>query len=81
MSDATEGRLIEIAARWEAICDLLDGKEASDFMLAYPEVRQVADLVGAFPLKNYSVDGLCHCKPGPHIASKDFCTVCGKDIR
>jgi len=24
---------------------------------------------------------LCHCLPGPHVVSKDFCTVCGKDVR
>jgi len=44
MSDATENRLIEIAARWEAICDILQGGTVSDFMLSFPEVRQIADL-------------------------------------
>ena len=39
--------LIMIASRWEAICDILDGDEASDFMLSFPEVQQVADLYDA----------------------------------
>ena len=37
--------LTEIAARWEAICDILEGEAPSDFMLSFPEVRQVAELV------------------------------------
>ena len=37
---------ISIAARWEAICALLRGEEVSDFMLSFPEVRQVSDMVG-----------------------------------
>ena len=41
-----EPELVEIAARWEAICELLDGKEVSDFMLSFPEVHQVSDMVG-----------------------------------
>ena len=45
-SDLEYSELIEIAARWEAICELLDGKEVSDFMLSFPEVRQVSDMVG-----------------------------------
>jgi len=40
-----EPKLIEIAARWEAICDLLKGEEPSDFLLSFPEVRQVQDLM------------------------------------
>ena len=31
-------------------------------------------------IKEKDATNLCRCK-GPHIASKDFCTVCGKDIR
>ena len=45
-SDLEYSELISIAARWEAICELLDGKEVSDFMLSFPEVRQVSDMVG-----------------------------------
>ena len=44
MTKEYETQLIEIAARWEAICRILDGEEVSDFMMSYPEVRQVADL-------------------------------------
>ena len=45
MSNTTESKLIEIAARWDAICDILIGNEVSDFMMSFPEVNQVADLV------------------------------------
>jgi hypothetical protein len=55
MSDATENRLIEIAARWEAICNILQGETVSDFMLSFPEVRQVEDLM-AFQQKNTEKD-------------------------
>ena len=37
-------RLVLIAARWEAICEILDGNETSEFMMSFPEVSQVADL-------------------------------------
>ena len=40
-----ENELLMIATRWEAICDLLDGKEVSEFDLSFPEVRKVADLI------------------------------------
>ncbi len=40
-------QLTLIAARHEAICDVLDGLEVSDFMLSFPEVRKVADLYEA----------------------------------
>ena len=39
--------LILISARWEAICEILEGEETSEFMLSFPEVRQVADLCAA----------------------------------
>jgi len=45
MDDTKERSLIEIAARWEAICAILDGENVSDFMLSFPEVRQIADIV------------------------------------
>ena len=45
-SDLEYSELIAIAARWEAICELLRGEEVSDFMLSFPEVRQVSDMVG-----------------------------------
>ena len=38
--------LMVIASKWEAICALLRGEEVSDFMLSFPEVRQVSDMVG-----------------------------------
>jgi hypothetical protein len=46
-----ENHLIMIAARWEAICNILDGEEPSDFMLSFPEVRQVFDLYNSSQLK------------------------------
>ena len=45
MNRTEENKLIEVASRWESMCDLLDGKEVSDFMLSFPEVRQLADLI------------------------------------
>lgn len=42
--EAERNQLIMIAARWEAICDILAGVEPSDFMLSFGEVRQVLDL-------------------------------------
>ena len=36
-----KAKLTEIAARWEWMCDLLDGKEVSDFALSFPEVREL----------------------------------------
>ena len=44
MDREKENELIMVAARWEAICDILDGEEASGFMLSFPEVQRVADL-------------------------------------
>jgi hypothetical protein len=44
MNRDEESRLIMIAARWEAVCEALKGKEPSDFMLSFPEVRRVWDL-------------------------------------
>lgn len=37
-------QLLMIAARWEAICDILAGVEPSEFLLSFGEVRQVFDL-------------------------------------
>lgn len=33
-----------MATRWEAICEILEDKEPSDFMLSFSEVREVFDL-------------------------------------
>ena len=44
MDGEKENELIEIAARWEAICNILDGYEVSDFAMSFGEVREVADL-------------------------------------
>lgn len=49
MNDIEENKLIEIASRWESMCDLLDGQKVSDFMLSFPEVRQLADLIEYSP--------------------------------
>ena len=54
MTREEENQLIEIAARWEAVCDVLDGEDVSDFMMSFPEVRQVADLVALQKGKTYS---------------------------
>ena len=45
MTRDEENKLIEIAARWESICALLDGQQVSEFELSFPEVRHVADLM------------------------------------
>jgi hypothetical protein len=45
MNRDEENTLVMIAARWEWMCDLLDGQEVSDFALSFPEVRQLADLI------------------------------------
>lgn len=45
MKREEENTLIMIAARWEWMCNLLDGQEVSDFALSFPEVRQLADLI------------------------------------
>jgi hypothetical protein len=36
---------IEAAARWEWMCDILEGKPVSDFAMSYPEIRKLHDLV------------------------------------
>jgi hypothetical protein len=51
MDREQENNLIMIAARWGAICNILDGEEPSDFMLSFPEVRQVFDLYNSSQLK------------------------------
>lgn len=37
--------LIMIASRWQWMCELLAGKEVSDFALSFPEVRQLDDIM------------------------------------
>jgi len=44
MDRETKAELIAISAKWEAVCNILEGKEVADFLLSFPEVRQVADL-------------------------------------
>ena len=46
IDDDEYSELMVIASKWEAICELLRGEEVSDFMLSFPEVRQVSDMVG-----------------------------------
>ena len=54
MTREEENQLIEIAARWVAIREILDGDEPSDFMLSFPEVRRVWDLMALQSGKTYS---------------------------
>jgi len=44
-SHDVQNHYVMIASRWEAICYILEGKEPSDFMLSFPEVREVFDLI------------------------------------
>uniref|UniRef100_A0A6M3IUT8 Uncharacterized protein n=1 Tax=viral metagenome TaxID=1070528 RepID=A0A6M3IUT8_9ZZZZ len=37
--------LLELAARLEWMCDLLDMQEVSDFALSFPEVRKLDDIM------------------------------------
>jgi len=46
IDDDEYSELMVIASKWEAICALLRGEEVSDFMLSFPEIRQVSDMVG-----------------------------------
>ena len=46
IDDDEYSELMVIVSKWEAICELLRGEEVSDFMLSFPEVRQVSDMVG-----------------------------------
>ena len=46
IDDDEYSELMVIASKWEAICELLRREEVSDFMLSFPEVRQVSDMVG-----------------------------------
>jgi hypothetical protein len=39
--------LVSVASRWEAMCDLLEGEEVSDFMLSFQEVRKLADIISS----------------------------------
>ena len=45
MNRDKENELIEIASRWEWMCELLDMKEVSDFALSFPEVRELDDIM------------------------------------
>ena len=40
-------------------------------------IKLVVNILAAQPTES----PLCECKPGPYVASKDYCMVCGKDIR
>lgn len=44
MNREKENELLLIACRWEAINNILNGKEPSNFMILFPEVRKVFDL-------------------------------------
>lgn len=52
-----ESELALIAARWEAICDILNGEEPSDFMLSFPDVREVTiySPMTALDIKNFLI--------------------------
>lgn len=43
----SDNELILINARWVAICNILDGNEPPDFMLVFPEIKQVLALFKA----------------------------------
>jgi hypothetical protein len=45
--EAIADRLLktEIAARWQWMCDLLDGQEVDEFALSFPEVRKLDDIM------------------------------------
>ena len=45
MDRERENQLTEIASRWEAICQVLEDGEVSDFMMSFPEVRRVWNLM------------------------------------
>lgn len=60
MEREKENTLLMIASRWEAICDVLDGNEPSDFMMSFPEVRQVADLY-VFSQQSVQADAEMKC--------------------
>lgn len=45
MTRDEENKLIEIASRWQWMCELLEGLEVSDFALSFPEVRKLDDLI------------------------------------
>ena len=40
-------REAELYARWEAMVDLVNGREVSDFLLSFPEVRKLSDAIDA----------------------------------
>lgn len=48
MNRDEENNLIEIASRWQWMCELLDMKEVSDFALSFPEVRKLDDIFRPF---------------------------------
>lgn len=56
MDRAKENELLMIASRWESICNLLDGEEVGDFMLSFPEVQQVQDLINLSKSVNETLD-------------------------
>lgn len=84
-----ENELIMIAARWEAVCEALEGKEPSDFMLSFPEVRKVWDLYwiakaynsGGNPHDQNAVDTDEQLKDAPDVeAQPTFCPECGWNV-
>lgn len=74
MDAERENKLVLIAARWEAICDILERKKVSDFLLSFPEVSQVADLVAASQ-QGDSADGEKRCEFGV-ISGKYLAVIC-----
>jgi len=76
-----DAKLSEIAARWEWMCDLLEGKAVGEFALSFPEVRQLSDLVQQIHQPADSADeAICDCYE-PKICSRDYCTQCGRNVR
>jgi hypothetical protein len=44
-SDIEYSKLVEIAAKWEAVLALLNGEEVSDFMLSFPEINKLDEII------------------------------------
>ena len=78
-----DAKLSEIAARWEWMCDLLEGKTVSEFALSFPEVRQLSDLVQ----QNHQPSDTARGKKCPNCVTGYFeyileaCPVCGHERR
>ena len=48
--DRLTSDLVLILSRWEAMCELIEGNEVSDFMISFPEVRKLAGVISTAPI-------------------------------